>query len=143
MSMWMIWFAAGVILIIAEMTTFTFYLLWLGIGAFIAALLAWLFPESIWLHILAASVAAILLAVFGKPFAKRFQTGKGFKDAVDELVGKHGEMLEPVAPGSMGIVRVGVETWSAISEEALDKGDKVIVVNRSSTVLHVLKWKGE
>lgn len=141
--MWMIWFAAGVILMIAEMTTFTFYLLWLGIGAFIASLLAWLFPELIWLHILAASTVAILLTFFGKRFAKRLQGSKGFKDAVDDLVGKHGEILEPVTSGGMGIVRVGVETWSAMSEEALDKGDKVIVVKRSSTVLHVQKWKGE
>ncbi len=143
MSMWIVWFALGVVLIIAEMTTFTFYLLWLGVGAFAAAVISLIFPHLILLQILVGCVVAVGLTFFTRPFTKRIQGAKGYKDAIDELIGKQGEVIEQINGGSVGIVKVGSETWSATSDESLQKGDKVIVVSRSSTLLHVYKWKGE
>jgi membrane protein implicated in regulation of membrane protease activity len=42
MELWLIWVIAGFVLVIAEMVTGTFYLLVIGIGAFVGALVAWL-----------------------------------------------------------------------------------------------------
>lgn len=41
MELWVLWIIVGMVLVIAELVTGTFYLLVLGVGAFAAALVAW------------------------------------------------------------------------------------------------------
>lgn len=41
MEMWVLWVIAGLVLVIVELVTGTFYLLVLGVGAFAAAVAAW------------------------------------------------------------------------------------------------------
>ncbi|HEX7056797.1 MAG TPA: NfeD family protein [Bacilli bacterium] len=143
MQMWIFWFAIGIILIIAEMASFTFYLFWLGVGALAAAVVSLIAPDTVWLQIVIGSIVAVVLTYFTRPFTKKIQGAKGYKDAADELIGKQADVVEPILPGKIGIVRVGGDIWSATSDEALDLGEKAIVVSRSSTLLHVYKWKGE
>lgn len=143
MSAWMIWTIIGIVLIIAEMTTFTFYLLWLGIGALVTAVMAMLFPDNWLLQILALSIVAIGLTYLTKPLTKRMSGQKGFRDAIEDLVGKPAEVLEAIEFGSMGVVRIGTETWSATADEPIAVGEKVIVERRGTTVVHVRVWRGE
>ncbi len=42
MEQWLVWVVAGFVLVIAELVTGTFYLLVVGVGAFVGALAAWL-----------------------------------------------------------------------------------------------------
>lgn len=42
MEQWLVWVIVGFVLVIAEVVTGTFYLLVIGVGAFVGALLAWL-----------------------------------------------------------------------------------------------------
>lgn len=138
----MIWLIIAGILIVVEMLSLTFYLLWLAIGAVIAAVIDLISPGAILLEVVIGCASALILTVFTKPLTRRFQSSRGFKDAVDELVGKQGIVLEDIAAGAHGIVKVGNETWSAVSEEPLNKGDSVVVVSRGSAVLQVTKWGG-
>lgn len=142
MEWWLLWLVIGVILVVAEMATLTFYLLWLGIGCFVAALVAWLAPGSPLLQVIIGGAAAVGLTLFTRPLTRKVRQAKGFKDAIDQLVGKYGEVVEPISPGSMGLVRIGSETWSATCDQPLAKGEKVIVVHRGTTVLEVQKWEG-
>ncbi len=143
MSLWMIWLIAAILLIVAEMTTFTFYLLWLGLGALAGCLMALLFPDLYYLHILSAAVVAVVLTYYTKRVRTRIQGSKGYTDHFDALVGKHGEVLETISAGGLGIVAVGNDTWSAAADEKIVKGEKVVVVSRSSTIVKVVKWEGE
>lgn len=137
MSAWMIWVIIGIVLIIAEMTTFTFYLLWLGIGALVAAGVAMVFPDNWLLQILALSLVAIGLTYFTKPLTRLMHGKKGFIDAIEDLVGRSGEVVEAIEFGSMGIVRIGTETWSATADVPIAVGEKVIVERRGTTIVHV------
>jgi membrane protein implicated in regulation of membrane protease activity len=137
MSAWMIWMIIGIVLIIAEMTTFTFYLLWLGIGALVASVVAMLFPDNWLLQILALSIVAIGLTYLTKPLTKRIHGKKGFRDAIEDLVGKPAEVVEAIEFGSMGVVRIGTETWSATADVPIAVGEKVIVERRGTTIVHV------
>jgi membrane protein implicated in regulation of membrane protease activity len=143
MELWAIWLIIGGVLLIAEMLTLTFYLLWLGIGALTAAFVAWIAPDAIVLQILAGCATALILTYFTKPLTERIRTSKGFKDPIDEMIGKEGVVLEEIAPGKHGIVKVGNETWSASSHEYILKGETIIVLARSSTIVEVQKWGGE
>ncbi|WP_138754680.1 NfeD family protein [Paenibacillus sinopodophylli] len=142
MELWAIWLVLAGILLVVEMLTLTFYLLWLGVGAIVAAILDWIWPGSLVLQLLVASIIVLVLMVFTKPITRRFQLAAGFTDAVDELVGKHGIVLEEIGADSPGIVKVGNETWSALSTEKLTKGEAVVVISRGSAMLRVQKWGG-
>lgn len=141
MDWWAIWLIAAGALFILEMATLTFYLLWLGLGAVVTALVAFAAPDSFVAQALSGAFVALLLTIYTKPLTRRFRQSKGFKDAIDELVGKSGIVLEPIEEGTPGIVKVGGETWSAIAKETLHKDEKVRIVARGTTVLEVTKWE--
>ncbi|MGO4345146.1 hypothetical protein BK120_10410 [Paenibacillus sp. FSL A5-0031] len=142
MELWVIYLILAGILIVVEMLTLTFYLLWLAIGAIVAAVIDWFWPGSFVVELVAGCIIVLILTIFTGPITRRFHSSKGFKDAVDELVGKQGIVLEDIAADVPGIVKVGNETWSAASNERLLKGDTVRVVSRGSAVLQVEKWGG-
>ncbi|PYI54226.1 NfeD family protein [Paenibacillus flagellatus] len=142
MELWALWLIAAGVLVVVEMLTLTFYLLWFGLGALAAAIVAWLMPDAFALQALVGCAVVALLTVFTKPITRRFRPSRGYRDAVDDLVGKQGIVVEEVADGKPGIVKVGSETWSATSNERLVKGEAVIVVRRGSAVLEVQKWGG-
>lgn len=142
MEWWAIWLIVGGVLLIAEMLTLTFYLLWLGVGAVIAAVVALIVPEGYIVQALSGGAAALALTVFTKPLTRRFRGSSGYRDAIQELVGKQGIVIEAISPGNPGIVRVGSETWSATSLDNLHRDDNVRVISRGTTVLEVQKWGG-
>jgi membrane protein implicated in regulation of membrane protease activity len=143
MELWIWWVVVGIILIIAEMASFTFYLLWLGVGALAAALTAWIVPDSLLVQVIVGGVVTIALTVFTRPLTRKVRQSRGFKDAIDQLVGKRGEVMEAITPEMMGIVKIGTESWSATGDEPIARGEAVKVVRRSSTVVHVERWGGE
>ncbi|RNI31130.1 NfeD family protein [Rufibacter latericius] len=141
LAFWWFWLIAGILLLVAEMLTGTFYLLWLGIAALVAAVLAYFFPENLWLPPVGASSSALLLLLLTKPLTARARLARGYHDPSHQLVNLHGEVVEKIAPGRLGIVRVGNEVWSAKAQEELDMGQRVLVVSQSSTVLQVVPIK--
>ena len=142
MAVWLIWLIIAIVLLIAEMTTFTFYLLWLGVGALTGAAVAAFLPDAWLLQIIVGGAVAIILTFATKPLTARVQGKRGFQDAIDDLVGRQGEVVEEIGGGAMGIVRVGTETWSATADIPIAKGEKVVVERRGTAVLHVAKSKG-
>jgi membrane protein implicated in regulation of membrane protease activity len=141
MEMWAIWLIIGVLLIIAEMATLTFYLLWLGVGALFAALAAWLFPDATGVQVLIGIVVAMGLTIYTRPLTRRVRQSKGFTDVIYQLVGQEGIVIEPIPIEGLGVVRVGNETWSAAADEPLVIGTPIIVVQSRNTTLQVQKRK--
>lgn len=137
-----VWLLIGAGLIAAEMLTLTFYLLWLGVGALAASIVAFTVPDSLYAQLLTAAATAFLLTLLTKPLSRRLRQSRGYRDAIDDLIGKEGLIVEAVEPGKAGIVKVGGETWSAVSEERLAAGDSVEIVRRGTAVLSVRKKGG-
>jgi len=134
---WVVWLIIAGCLFIAEMLTLTFYLLWLGVGALFGAAAALAAPESLFVQVLAASIVSLLLILGSKRISQHFRTGKGYKDAVDALVGKTAVVVQDITSQSNGIVKIGGDVWSATADEYINQGEKVKVVERRSTVLYV------
>jgi membrane protein implicated in regulation of membrane protease activity len=133
---WVIWLLLAGGLFIAEMLTLTFYLLWLGIGALVGACVA-LFVSNLWVQVVCASIVSIVLTIFSKPLVRKFRIGKGYKDAVDTIVGKTGIVMQDITEETNGIVKIGGDTWSATASESIMQGEKVAIVERRSTILVV------
>ncbi|CAM3634067.1 NfeD family protein [Cohnella lubricantis] len=145
MEPWAIWLVIGFVLLIAEMLTLSFFLLWLGLGAVAGALAAWVAPDSFFVQALAFIVVAGVLTAFTKPLSRRLRSSKAkdFKDAIEDLVGKQGVVTVAIEPGKPGIVKVGSETWTAYAEEELAEGKTVTIVSRGTTQVEVRPSGGD
>jgi membrane protein implicated in regulation of membrane protease activity len=82
-----------------------------------------------------------LLILYSKPISKKIRMGKGYRDAVDTLVGKTAIVTQDIENGVNGIVKVGGDEWSATADEPIARGETVTIVERRSTVLYVKKYK--
>jgi len=132
-DIWYIWLILGVLFIVAEMFTAGFVLLWFGIGALVAALLALTGFVGLPLQILVFLVVSTALTVASRTIFERFlmrgSPGCELKTGMDTLPGKMGVVVEP-SKGVMqeGAVRVFASTWRAFpaeGEEPLREGEQV------------------
>lgn len=137
MPMWVYWVIAGVLLITAEMTTFTFYLLWPGVGALTAAVMTH-FTNDWLIQLLVGGVTALVLTLLTRPLTRNLRhSAIGFYDPYEHIIGKTGIVQEAILPDKMGQVKVGSEIWSASASQPIAVGESVTVLERSSTILQV------
>lgn len=61
------------------------------------------------------------------------------KVGVDRYIGKRGKAITDLIPGKEGVVNVLSEEWSAISDEAIKKGEDIEVIKYENGVLYVRK----
>ncbi|MFP3378980.1 NfeD family protein [Bacillus sp. SIMBA_069] len=139
MAAWVIWFIIAGILFIAELLSITFYMLWLGIGAVVGGLIALFAPEALLLQVVAGAIVSLTLTFFTKRISKNFREAKGFTDTVDMLVSKKGIVMQAITKEANGIVKVDGDIWTAIADDPIEAGEKVIVIKRHSTILQVKK----
>lgn len=143
MSAAVIWIIVGIVLIIAEVLTFTFYLLWLGIGALVAGLVASFAPDQYYLQVGIGAVVTLILTYYTRSFSRKVDTSPGFIDKVEDLIGTKGVVLETIEPEGLGVVRVGNETWSAKADEMIETDETIVVTARGTSILTVAKWRSE
>ena len=142
---WIVWTVLGVLLIIAEVFTPGFVLLWFGVGALAAALVGSVgFGYGLqFLVFFAVSVAltAASRTIFSNYFVRGHDEGGGLKTGVEALPGKVGTVVSS-SQGAMqeGAVRVFGSVWTAYpaeGEEPLEAGDRVIVESLRGASIYV------
>jgi inner membrane protein len=129
---WIIWTILGVLLIVAEVFTAGFVLLWFGVGALAAAFLALMGFGVGWQFAVFTIVSIILTAVSRTLFVKYFSHSEELKSGVDALPGQIGTVVTPSAGAlNAGEVKVFGSIWTAYpaeGEEQLEEGERVEVV---------------
>jgi len=133
--LWIVWIVLGAVLIIAEIFTTGFVLLWFGIGALAAAFAGLVGVHSITLQFLIFAIVSIGLTaasrtIFVKYFSRE-KRGGDLKSGVEGLPGKIGTVVSS-SRGALheGAVKVYGSTWTAYpaeGEEPLEAGDRVEV----------------
>ena len=137
LSMVQIWLAVGIILIVLEVMTTTFFLLWPAIAAFCVALICVIFPEFAFIGqlLVFAFISAILLVPGRRAidmFVKK-NTASKLNDRMARMVGQHATVV--AIDGANLRVKLGDTEWSAISEDVLMLGNKVQVIQTEGNVL--------
>ena len=112
MEMWVLWILVGLVLVIAELVTGTFYLLVLGAGAFAAAVAAWAGMGSVVQAFTAGLVAiggAVAVHHWHEAHRKKDEGQANFLDRGQPVV------LETWANEAAGLARVKYRgtTWDA------------------------------
>jgi membrane protein implicated in regulation of membrane protease activity len=154
--LWILWTILGAILIVAEIFTSGFVLLWFGVGALAAALLAIIGIDSLAIQFLTfAIVSSVLTAASRTIFINYFsreKSGQSLRSGVDSLPGKIGTVVSS-SRGALqeGAVKVFGSTWTAYpapGEAPLEAGERVCVDSIEGASIYVKRvdserdWRG-
>ncbi len=142
---WILWTVLGVVLIIAEVFTPGFVLLWFGVGALAAAFAGLVGLDSLLLQFLIFIFVSVALTAASRTifvnYFSREKTGDDLKSGVDALPGKIGTVVSS-SEGALneGAVKVFGSTWTAYpadGEEPLEAGERVEVERVQGASIYV------
>jgi membrane protein implicated in regulation of membrane protease activity len=155
--LWIFWAILGAVLVVAEIFTTGFVLLWFGIGALAAGLAGLLGVNSIIAQFLIFAIVSIALTAASRTifvnYFSREKSGGDLKTGVEGLPGKIGTVVSSSrGPLHEGAVKVFGSTWTAYpaeGEEPLEAGDRVEVERIQGASIYVKRiepgrdWRGK
>ena len=142
---WIAWIVLALILIVAEVFTSGFVLLWFGIGALAAGFAGIMGIDSLAIQFLLFAVVSIGLTAASRTifvnYFSREKTGDSLRTGMDSLPGKIGTVVSS-SRGALneGAVKVFGSTWTAYpaeGEEPLEAGERVRVEKMEGASLYV------
>ncbi len=134
-----VWFAGGLLFLVVELNTTTFFFGIVGVGALFASLTDLFFSGEL-ASFIVFIVGSSLAAYLAWKFNIYSTTSSGIKTGPDRLIDRRGIVDERINSSlGTGIVRVEGEKWRAKSEseEIIEKGNKVVVNGIDGTTLIV------
>ncbi len=138
MSIATLWVLAGIILLIAEMLTTTFVLIFFSLGAFIAALLALLAPQMVSAQIIVGAIVALGgAALLRKPLQRKLL--KSASHHID--LGKEILVDQDIPAHQLKRISYQGTTWQAsnVGTEDILQGDRVTIVGMENLTLLLRK----
>ena len=147
------WISFGFLLMLAELATFSFFLLWMGVAALVVGAMMALTPLSFNTQLIAWVLLSVcFLILWFKFVSPKMKTRSTAGMAMESLVGETGRVLNYAAQKSRGKVRfsaplLGSDEWEFIHDAPhdvpLDPGDPVVVTGVSGNALLVKKGNGK
>jgi len=140
---WQLWVLTGVILGVLELKLSGYVMLWFGIGAFVAALLATLgLPFNA--QLAAFNLVSVALLVGSRTLLRRFfmRGASSVRHGVEAMLGADAVVVEPIPRDGFGTVRINGELWTARSlEGAIAEGERVRIENLEGLKLAVRRGR--
>lgn len=138
----LIWFIAGLIMLLAEFTMPGLVFFFLGVGAWIVALICLFTDISINIQLTIFLIASILLLISLRKWLKNIFVGRtGQKENADELtqefVGGKAVVIREIDPQTGGRVEFHGTSWNAVADEKIDKGTSVEIIGKNNITLNV------
>ena len=145
-KIWWIWMAIAAFFIITEIFTMGFFLLWFGVGAAVAGILA-LCGLGIGWQLASFVVVSGVLFVISRGFAEKLTKKQPPGIGADRFVHKKGVVIEEIDNlKNTGRVRIGKDEWRADShtDQIIPEGKIIEVTSVDGTHLVVkLSKEGE
>jgi membrane protein implicated in regulation of membrane protease activity len=125
------WIVFGVILMVIEILTPTFFIFWFGLGSLAAAVVAY-FHENTLLELLTFVIVSAILVLSTRRLAKKLSGEQIRSINVDDIVGKEALVIERVdnKAGTAGVVKVNGDMWRAVSFDdniTFEKGELAVI----------------
>lgn len=136
---WWIWLLLGLVLLVLELVSTGFFIMFFGIGALVVGLVGLagvhMPPWAQWLLFPVVSVASLML--FRERLQARLQTPHR---KVDNIVGESAVATADITAGAMGQVEMRGAVWNAKNDgmEAIAGGQRCRVVLVEGLTLHVV-----
>lgn len=133
MLMWQFWLIVAGIFFIGEIFTVGFLIFWFGIGALLAMITS-ICTDNLIIQTTVFVISSGLLLFLTRPFVNKYvrPDKDGTVTNAKSIVGRKAIVTEDIDPlKGVGLVKVGEEIWSAVSEkqELITKDTKVEVVD--------------
>lgn len=142
---WVIWLIIAAIFIVAEVLTPGFFLLWFGVGALAAAIVALLGLSSLAAQTLVFLIVSVALVIASRTILERFfnrpADANRFRAGIETIIGQIGTVVES-SRGALneGAVSVYGSVWTAFpaeGERPLQEGDSVAVERIEGNAIYV------
>ncbi len=142
---WLIWLLIAAVLIAAEVMTTGFVLLWFGVGALVAALLALLGVSSIAVQMIVFLIVSVALVIASRTIFERLlkpaAPASELRSGIETMIGQVGIVVEPSQGAlSEGAVRVYGSVWTAYpaaGQPPLVTGESVRVERVEGNAIYV------
>ncbi len=133
-----IWFFIGILLLILEACTLSFFLIFFGLSALFTGTILLFFEFSLTLQILFFSFFSIIFCFIGK---KLFRSKEIInKDIQEDIIGKVAIALEDNQENYTFKVLLGDTPWLAYRLFKIKKNQKVYIKNISNLTLKVIPY---
>ncbi len=136
---WQLWVLTGLILGVLELKLSGYVMLWFGIGAFAAALVATL-GLSLNVQLAAFNLVSVALLISSRTVFRQFfmRGASSVRHGVEAMLGADAVVVEPIPRDGFGTVRINGELWTARSlEGAIAEGERVRIENLEGLKLAV------
>ena len=134
------WVIIAVVCGSIEIFTLGLWFLWLALAALLVAVgvrLEWL-PTLQW-QLLIFAFFTLIFIIFTRPLAIKFFKTKDTISNVKALIGQHGISTTDIKPLQYGQVKVNGEIWTAISNDEIETGSRIEVIDIDGVKLIVQK----
>jgi membrane protein implicated in regulation of membrane protease activity len=142
---WVIWLIIAAIFVAAEVFSPGFFLLWFGVGALVAAIMAMFGMGSLAAQMLVFLIVSVALVIASRTIFERFFSRPAdtnqLRSGIETIVGQVGTVVES-SRGALneGAVRVYGSVWTAYPAEGewpLREGDSVTVERIDGNAIYV------
>lgn len=114
-----LWAIIGILLIIADIFSLTFFLFFLGVGALVTAVFIQLgIAQGLGGQLLCFALSSLVVTVLFRSTVKRMFGRKAGPGDYSEYVGQRATVSVPIPPGGEGKVSYRGSDWIAFSESA-------------------------
>jgi len=139
---YMIWFIVGLVLILSEFALPGIILIFIGLGAWLAAFTAWMeWTPTLASQMTVFTVGSLILLLGLRRFFTEWFMGLSkngdARDAEEEFAGKEVKVVSTIAGGRNGKVEFKGASWNARSDDSLQAGCIAIIISREGLTLTV------
>lgn len=139
-SMIYIWFAVIIIAAVIEAMTMDLSSIWFSAGAFFALIIS-IFSDVIWVQIIVFMIASVILLISLRPIFKKYMNRNEVRTNASKLIGEEATCIKSILDNERGEVKIEGKIWTAISNENIYEGEKVVVLAITGVKLVVKRKK--
>ena len=137
-NMWQVWAVVSIVCLILELSSGDFFIICFSIGA-VFAIIAAVIGLNIYWQLFIFAIFSLLSIFFVRPVALRWlhKNEPNRASNADALIGRTGKVIEAINVTEPGYVQIDGDLWKAVSDDTIEKGETVRVIDRESTIITV------
>jgi membrane protein implicated in regulation of membrane protease activity len=144
-SPWLLWFLAGIAVMLAELAVPGFVIIFFGLGCWGASLAAFFFPDAYSAQVAVFVIVSVASLLTLRKVAMRIfvggSEGRETEDMGNIPLGARVTLDQDLEAGRVGRVRFRGAMWDAVSEERISAGSDAEITGVDKTNRSCLKIK--
>ncbi|MBP5446344.1 MAG: NfeD family protein [Acholeplasmatales bacterium] len=135
-----VWLGVVILSLVVEFMTSELVSIWFFVGSFVSMILALCKVDEA-IQVIVFVLVSLLFMLAARPIVKKWTKRNEIKTNVDSLVGRIALVTEDIIDGERGVVKLDSQEWSAISNDNINKGTKVVILSIEGNKLIVKENK--